>query len=103
MPKMTISVDTDAKTFDVNLNGTVLSNIHGVEIFKSWCEDEDEYYVNLRTCEEVNGVKVATTYMLECEKASASAEVNAPKIEGFVAQKALNELQTQIQKWLKHG
>jgi hypothetical protein len=103
MPKMTINVDTDAKSFSVSLNGAELSNIHGVEIYKSWDEDENEYYIHLRTCVEVDGVKTATTYMLECEKASASAESKAPKIDGFVAQKALSPLQSQIQEWLKNG
>jgi hypothetical protein len=102
---MTINVDTDAKTFSVSLNGTELSNISGVEIYKSWESEEDEleYYINLRTRSEVDGVQVSTNYMLECEKSSASADAKAPKIDGFVAQKSMNELQTQIQKWLKHG
>jgi hypothetical protein len=99
---MTINVDTEAKTFDVQLNGNKLSDIRGIEIFKSW-DEEDEYYISLRTCKEVDGVEVSTNYMLECEKASASADLKAPKIEGFVAQKTIDPIHKQIQDWLKNG
>lgn len=99
---MTINVDTDAKTFDVILNGNKLNDIRGIEIYKSCCsEEEDEYYVHLRTAKEVDGVMVTTMYSLECEKESASADLKAPKIDGFVAQKVVNPLHKQIQDWLK--
>lgn len=106
MPKMTINVDTDAKMFEVSLDGNMLSNIQRIEIYKSY-EDEGEYYVHLGTSKEENGIEVRTDYCLECEcgeeEMAEASKITASKIEGFVATKTENGLYKQIQKWLKNG
>lgn len=103
MPKMTINVDTDAKTLDITLNGNKISNIYGVNIYKSYCE-EDEYRVSLMTSQEVDGVRTEVSYSLECEVEEAMAgKISAAAIDGFAPTSSTNEIHKQIQKWLKNG
>lgn len=103
---MTINVDTDAKTFDVSLNGTKLTDISRVEIYQSWNED-DEYSVRLGTCKEDNGIRTYTEYALECEceesEMAEAGKITASKIEGFVAKSTESDIHKQIQKWLRNG
>lgn len=103
MPKLTINVDTEAKTLDVVLNGNKINNIYGVSIYQSY--DEEEYRVSLMSSQEIDGVRTEVSYSLECEveESASASKIKADAIDGFVPTSAQNELHKQIEKWLRNG
>ena len=105
MAKVNITIDTESKVFNVEMNGQSLSNISGISIYKSYCEKEDEYEICLQTSTESDdGVRTNVNHYMECEKSKAElleGKAVASEISGFVKKVELTPVQKQIVEWLK--
>lgn len=104
MATFNVSVDTEKNTLEVSLNGSVLKNVSGINVYRS-CRENDEYYIQISTeTKDDSGVRTCTTHMMECEVeegAMASGKVIASEIPGFVKKSELNSIHLQIHEWLK--